>query len=143
MPYLWRLFQCIRVYRDTGNQGQVSMLAASRDLPQLQPVPFYLLGVGKLSKHCRRCVQVFNAMKYGTAFPVIIFSAMKYQVPAASWVAVYKPLWLGAALLNSSFSYFWDIERDWEIQCFTSPGKRSEAQLWEHSEDIACFCVMA
>ena len=23
MPYLWRLFQCIRVYRDTGNQGQV------------------------------------------------------------------------------------------------------------------------
>ena len=69
------------------------------------------------------CLQVFNAMKYATAFPVIIFSAMKYQVPAAGWKAVYKPLWLGAALLNSSFSYFWDIERDWEIQLFTSPGR--------------------
>ena len=26
MPYLWRLFQCIRVYKDTGNQGQVCTL---------------------------------------------------------------------------------------------------------------------
>ena len=68
-------------------------------------------------------------MKYGTAFPVIIFSAMKYQVPAASWQAIYKPLWMGAALFNSSFSYFWDIERDWEIQFFTSPGRRSLGQL--------------
>ena len=32
-----------------------------------------------------------------------------------------KPLWLGAALLNSSYSYYWDIERDWDIQWFTCP----------------------
>ena len=67
-------------------------------------------------------VQVFNAIKYSTAFPVIIFSAMKYQVTAEAWLGIYRPLWLGAALLNSSYSYFWDIERDWEIQFFTSPG---------------------
>ena len=65
---------------------------------------------------------MLNAIKYSTAFPVIIFSALKYQVAAEAWQSLYKPLWLGAALLNSSYSYFWDIERDWEIQFFTSPG---------------------
>lgn len=67
-------------------------------------------------------LQLFNAVKYSTAFPVIIFSAMKYQVSREAWVGLYKPLWLGAALLNSGYSYFWDVERDWEIQFFTSPG---------------------
>ncbi len=40
------------------------------------------------------------------------------------WLGLYKPLWLGAALLNSSYSYYWDIERDWDIQWFTAPGVR-------------------
>lgn len=39
----------------------------------------------------------------------------------AEWAGVYKPLWLAAALLNSGYSYFWDLERDWEIQAFTGP----------------------
>ena len=30
-------------------------------------------------------------------------------------------MWLAAALLNSGYSYFWDLERDWEIQAFTGP----------------------
>ncbi len=68
------------------------------------------------------CAQVFNAIKYSTAFPVIVFSAMKYQVSVEDWHGFYKPLWLIAALINSSYSYFWDIERDWEIQWFTAPG---------------------
>ena len=29
-------------------------------------------------------------------------------------------LWLAASVVNSSYSYFWDIERDWEIQFFTA-----------------------
>ncbi len=44
------------------------------------------------------------------------------QVPVEDWHGFYKPLWLAAALLNSSYSYFWDIERDWDIQWFTAPG---------------------
>jgi len=28
-------------------------------------------------------------------------------------------LWLAAALLNSAYSYFWDVERDWEVSFFT------------------------
>eukprot|EP00891_Asterochloris_glomerata_P005844 jgi/Astpho2/5844/e_gw1.00080.60.1_t len=85
LPYVWRLCQCIRVYRDTGAR------------PQL-----------------------FNALKYSTAFPVIILSSMKYHVTLGQWNSAYKPLWLLSACLNSGYSYYWDIERDWEISFFSS-----------------------
>lgn len=89
------------------------------------------------AQSCNCDPQVLNAIKYSTAFPVIIFSAMKYQVSSSAWVSLYKPLWLGAALLNSSYSYFWDIERDWEIQFFTSPG----AHLLPASTGLSCIAA--
>ena len=63
--------------------------------------------------------QLWNALKYCTAFPVIALSAVKYHVTAEAWKAMYKPLWLAAALVNSAFSFFWDVERDWEISYFS------------------------
>lgn len=42
------------------------------------------------------------------------------QVPDAQWEGFYKPLWLAAAFVNSGYSYFWDVERDWDIQWFTA-----------------------
>lgn len=61
----------------------------------------------------RTCI--FNALKYATAFPVIILSALKYHVMAESWRGIYRPLWLFASLINSCFSFYWDITRDWEL----------------------------
>ena len=86
LPYIWRLCQCLRTWKDTGNTGQA-----------------------------------FNALKYGTAFPVIILSAVNFQVSDEDWNKFWKPLWLAAAFLNSGYSYYWDIERDWEIAFFSSP----------------------
>lgn len=90
LPYVWRLCQCLRTWRDTGNTGQA-----------------------------------FNALKYSTAFPVIILSAVNFQVSDEDWNKFWKPLWLAAAFLNSAYSYYWDIERDWEIAFFTSPSDQS------------------
>ena len=45
----------------------------------------------------------------------------------AAWDSFYKPLWLLSALLNSGYSYFWDLERDWDIHAFTG---RSGAALY-------------
>ncbi len=53
---------------------------------------------------------------------VIILSGMRYHVDNADWRAFWKPLWLAAALLNSVYSYYWDIERDWEISWFSQMG---------------------
>ena len=84
MPYFWRLCQCIRVYKDTGNKQQL-----------------------------------LNALKYTTAFPVVFLSFAKYHVSHEAWVNIWKPLWLLAALVNSAYSYVWDVERDWEISFFS------------------------
>jgi hypothetical protein len=72
--------------------------------------------------------QLWNALKYLTAFPVIALSAVKYHVEIEVWRGFYKPLWLVAAMINSGFSFFWDIERDWEISFFSQmKNKRSLA----------------
>lgn len=63
--------------------------------------------------------QIWNAIKYSTAFPVIALSATKYHVDPAQWQSFWKPLWLASAALNSGYSYFWDLERDWEIGFFS------------------------
>lgn len=63
--------------------------------------------------------QLLNAIKYSTAFPVIALSAVKYHVSPEIWRSLFKPLWLLAALLNSAYSFYWDVERDWEISFFS------------------------
>jgi hypothetical protein len=66
--------------------------------------------------------QAWNALKYATAFPVVALSAAKYHAAPGAWAAVWKPAWLAAALLNSCFSFWWDVERDWELGIFSGRG---------------------
>mmetsp|Transcript_25111 Transcript_25111/g.34606 ORF Transcript_25111/g.34606 Transcript_25111/m.34606 type:complete len:461 (+) Transcript_25111:168-1550(+) len=56
-----------------------------------------------------------NALKYTTTFPVILLSAMKYHVSREEWFTVYKPLWLTASVLNSAYSFYWDVTFDWDF----------------------------
>eukprot|EP00245_Coleochaete_scutata_P013954 TRINITY_DN5810_c0_g2_i1.p1 TRINITY_DN5810_c0_g2~~TRINITY_DN5810_c0_g2_i1.p1 ORF type:complete len:268 (+),score=26.89 TRINITY_DN5810_c0_g2_i1:111-806(+) len=62
---------------------------------------------------------LFNALKYATAFPVIFLSATKYHVTIEAWHFFYKHLWIGSAIINSCYSFFWDITRDWDFGCFS------------------------
>ncbi|KAI4341037.1 hypothetical protein MLD38_025811 [Melastoma candidum] len=84
LPYLFRLFQCLRQHRDT------------RDRTTL-----------------------LNALKYSTAVPVIFLSALKYHVMEEHWLGFYRPLWLFSGIVNSLYSYYWDVTRDWDLSCFT------------------------
>ncbi|MCO5602827.1 hypothetical protein L7F22_056966 [Adiantum nelumboides] len=63
---------------------------------------------------------VFNALKYATSFPVILLSALKYHVALEVWHGVYRPLWLISGLVNTCFSFYWDIRRDWDLNFFSS-----------------------
>ncbi|KAJ8531953.1 hypothetical protein K7X08_011876 [Anisodus acutangulus] len=81
LPYLFRLFQCLRQYKDT------------RDRTTL-----------------------FNALKYSTAVPVIFLSALKYHVFPDNWINLYRPLWLLSAVVNSLYSFYWDLTRDWDLR---------------------------
>ena len=80
LPYLWRLIQCVKIFRQKGAKPQLA-----------------------------------NAVKYFTAFPVIYFSALKYHTSRELWLGRFRPIWIACAVLNSGFSYYWDITRDWDF----------------------------
>ncbi|KAL9274944.1 SPX and EXS domain-containing protein [Drosera capensis] len=83
LPYIFRLFQCLRQYKDTGEKSSV-----------------------------------LNALKYSTAVPVIFLSALKYHVFPDRWTNIYRPLWLLSSLLNSMYSFYWDVNRDWDLRFY-------------------------
>jgi EXS family len=64
--------------------------------------------------------QLFNAIKYTTAWPVVFLSFVKYSVPLAEWRAFWKPLWIASAVVNTGYSFYWDVERDWDIRFFSN-----------------------
>ncbi|KAL4020661.1 hypothetical protein IC575_019442 [Cucumis melo] len=97
LPYLFRLFQCLRQYKDTGEK------------PTL-----------------------LNALKYSTAVPVIFLSALKYHVFPDKWTSFYRPLWLLSSVLNSSYSFYWDVKRDWDLSTFTRIFKFNRPHFFSH-----------
>ncbi|KAI6672832.1 hypothetical protein NL676_000738 [Syzygium grande] len=94
LPYIFRLFQCLRQYKDTGEKNTL-----------------------------------LNALKYSTAVPVIFLSALKYHVFPEKWTSFYRPLWLLSGVLNSLYSFYWDVTRDWDLSCFTRIFKFSKPSM--------------
>ncbi|XP_047050924.1 SPX and EXS domain-containing protein 1-like [Lolium rigidum] len=62
---------------------------------------------------------LLNALKYSTAVPVIFLSALKYHVFPDLWISFYRPLWLLSSVVNSLYSFYWDIKRDWDLSILT------------------------
>ncbi|XP_068659915.1 uncharacterized protein [Aristolochia californica] len=83
-PYLCRLFQCLRQYKDSKEK-----------------------------------TSLWNALKYSTAVPVIFLSALKYHVHPSSWTNMLRPLWLLSSVINSLYSFYWDVARDWDLSGFS------------------------
>jgi len=97
IPYLCRLRQCITEYRR----------GISKGLP---------------SRECR--CHLLNAAKYASAFPVIILGAMERnylatQVELFSKDGLAKS-WYVAVMVNTLFSFYWDVTRDWDLTLLTS-----------------------
>ncbi|MBA0675728.1 hypothetical protein Goari_017253 [Gossypium aridum] len=71
------------------------------------------------------------ALKYSTAVPVIFLSALKYHVLPESWTNFYRPLWLLSSVLNSLYSFYWDVARDWDFS-FARMFKFNKSHLYSH-----------
>ncbi|KAI8546901.1 hypothetical protein RHMOL_Rhmol07G0155300 [Rhododendron molle] len=97
LPYIFRLFQCLRQYKDSGEK-----------------------------------TTLLNALKYSTAIPVIFLSALKYHVFPDRWTNIYRPLWLLSSVLNSLYSFYWDVTRDWDLSGFTRIFKFSKPDIFSH-----------
>jgi hypothetical protein len=52
---------------------------------------------------------------------VVFLRFVKYAVDADVWKSFWKPLWVVSCIVNTTYSFYWDVERDWDIRMFT-PG---------------------
>ncbi|KAK2020265.1 EXS family protein [Colletotrichum eremochloae] len=69
-----------------------------------------------------------NATKYATAFPVIILSALQRSVPADQPAPGLNRAWLMAVLVNSLYSWYWDVAKDWDLTLFSSARERNNPE---------------
>ncbi|GBG68344.1 hypothetical protein CBR_g2888 [Chara braunii] len=94
---------------------------------QTRLIPFFILA---LPYACRffQCIRqytdtgdkscLFNALKYATSFPVIFLSAMKYHASPTYW-HIFEVAWVMSSIFNSSYSFYWDVARDWDFGCIS------------------------
>lgn len=87
-------------------------------------------GVGNGKQH------LANAAKYATSFPVILFSAFQRSAKAAEDAAAsipstgststfYYRLWVAAVIVNSLYSFYWDVAKDWDLTLFDGARARN------------------
>lgn len=70
---------------------------------------------------------LFNALKYSTAFlpvTVLFFQRMEKLSLTSSF-----RLWILASFINSTFSFFWDIKVDWNLDFFESVVSSSKQKV--------------
>ncbi|KAL8937941.1 MAG: hypothetical protein Q9216_004161, partial [Gyalolechia sp. 2 TL-2023] len=64
-----------------------------------------------------------NALKYSSAFPVIILSALQRGYDpnriGLSQTGLYR-LWLLSLFINSFYSFYWDVAKDWDLTFFST-----------------------
>lgn len=71
-----------------------------------------------------------NALKYSTAFPVIIFSALQRNLSPedkAVSTGLYRA-WVVAMLVNSLYSFYWDVAKDWDLTLFSDARERNSPE---------------
>jgi hypothetical protein len=98
-------------------------------------------------------VHLANALKYSTAFPVIVLSAL-LRSPEPSTFGVSETtlfrMWMVAVMLNSGYSFYWDVARDWDLTLFASPQERDSPEhpwglrrhRWFHAKELYYAAVV-
>lgn len=76
--------------------------------------------------------QIFNAIKYCSAFPALVLTAIEHEYHVAGRPFPYARPWLAAALVNTLYSFYWDVEMDWDMPWLAQPGAqgRRRAEGW-------------
>ncbi|KAM3086547.1 protein-ER retention protein [Clarireedia jacksonii] len=92
-----------------------------------------------------------NALKYSSAFPVIIFSAMQRNLSMDHTTLHISPttlyrLWLLSVLINSLYSFYWDITKDWDLLLLVPSASRNPAyplrpRLYLPTKDIYYIAI--
>jgi hypothetical protein len=105
LPSAIRLAQCLRQARDGG-------LLAEALRGERAPAAERREGLGSDAKRAAR----LNALKYFSAFPVVLLSHLKYSVSSETWTATVRPCWVACAAANTAYSLYWDVTHDWDLR---------------------------
>ncbi|KAF2652078.1 EXS-domain-containing protein [Lophiostoma macrostomum CBS 122681] len=98
-------------------------------------------------------VHLANALKYSTAFPVIVLSAMqRSKQPSTLGMseATLFRLWLAAVFVNSAYSFYWDVARDWDLHLFSPRKDRDSPEYpwalrrhrWFHAKELYYAAIL-
>lgn len=127
IPSMIRLRQCITEY--------YRVQKANKQTGQISPV------TGWGGQH------LANALKYSTAFPVVILSALQ-RSPDPSRFGVSEAtlfrMWLVAVVVNSGYSFYWDVAKDWDLTLFSNARTRDSPEYpwglrrhrWFHAKEF-------
>ncbi|KAI8469612.1 MAG: EXS family-domain-containing protein [Monoraphidium minutum] len=66
--------------------------------------------------------QALNALKYASSIPALILTAMEHEAHKARRPFPYRQLWLAVMVVNTAYSYYWDVEQDWGMPWLVKPG---------------------
>ncbi|KAG2487531.1 hypothetical protein HYH03_013811 [Edaphochlamys debaryana] len=69
--------------------------------------------------------QLLNALKYATAFPALVLTAIEHEYHILGRRYPLYDAWLVAMFVNSLYSYYWDLEMDWDMPWLVQPGGRT------------------
>lgn len=84
-----------------------------------------------------------NALKYFSAFPVILISAIQRNKNVNNAQVgisddALNRAWLIAVIINSSYTFYWDVAKDWDLEFFSyiSSRQRSPSSPYHFSPTI-------
>jgi hypothetical protein len=95
-----------------------------------------------------------NALKYFSAFPVIILSALQRNLSSnhttinLTEISLYR-CWLATVFINSFYSFYWDVAKDWDLTLFSAARKSHlhayglRSRLYFPSKEIYYMAIIA
>ncbi|KAK9237137.1 EXS family-domain-containing protein [Lipomyces kononenkoae] len=95
-----------------------------------------------LRSGARDTTHLLNAAKYATTFPVIILSTMQTSSDNASpefGALTRYNLWILSMVVNSLFSFYWDVTKDWDLTMFKIASSKDSNLPHKGLRSILCF----
>lgn len=60
-------------------------------------------------------------MKYASAFPALLLTAIEHEAHIAGEHFMLQHTWVFVMLVNSLYSFYWDVEQDWDMPWLAAP----------------------
>ncbi|KAE8685101.1 cysteine-rich repeat secretory protein 38-like [Hibiscus syriacus] len=71
-----------------------------------------------------------------------LLNALKYHVLPDTWTSVYRRLWLFSSLVNSLYSFYWDVTHDWDLRSSASSDDRQSRRGRKVTQLKQSLCIV-